>query len=478
MKKGYDLSPAMLKIPPKDTDIEAAVLGAIMLEKDKVQEVLSVIEDEGYFYDDKHKDVFTAIKRLYSSGRDIDILTVSDELKRTDKLDYIGGNYAIASLTMNVVTAANAVQHAYILKQKFINRELITLGGDLVAKGYKDDDCFENVAFAETKLFNLGVRNIGKGFVTAADAAFQISKQIDDLRNKKVEITGVTSGILTLDQTTGGWQDGDLIILAARPSMGKTSLAMQFGINAAIQNIGVGMFSLEMDVKRLTQRALSNLTGIHLEKINRGNLNDAEMDAFMRGCEQYAQMPIYTDETPALNVSEFKSKARNLVLKKDVKLIIIDYLQLMKIKIDSKNFSREQEVAKISSELKATAKELQVPIIALSQLSRNVESRGDKKPMLSDLRDSGSLEQDADMVIFPFRPEYYGNAEGESITTSEPVVLDIAKHRNGKCTEINMMADLSTQKWWVDAPFTSASFEKPNSPALKAANNYDNDVPF
>lgn len=453
-KPSLDVSTMMYgKVPPQAKELEEAVLGAIMLEKSAFDNVVEIIKPE-CFYVDAHQRIFKTFQSLAQKSLPIDILTVVEELKMREELDIVGGPYAVTKLTNSVVSAANIEAHARIILQKFIQRELIRISGEIIGDAYEDStDVFDLLDESETKMFNITNNYLKKNFDDIGSVLVKTIQRIDDLRNKQEEISGVPTGFPTMDKVTYGWQPTDLIILAARPAVGKTAFALNLVRSAALHPVKptpVAFFSLEMSSAQLVQRILSAESGILLEKISRGKLEDYEMQQlYSKGVTKLSEAPIYIDDTAGLNIFEFRAKARRLVNKHKVGLIIIDYLQLMSGAADGKQTNREQEISRISRDLKGLAKELQVPIIALSQLSRAVETRKESKmPQLSDLRESGAIEQDADMVMFLYRPEYYEitqNEMGESNRGETHV--RIAKHRNGSLETIKLRALLHIQKF-------------------------------
>ena len=453
-KPSLDLSTMVYgKVPPQAKELEEAVLGAIMLEKSAFDNVVEILKPE-CFYVDAHQRIFKSFQSLAQKSLPIDILTVVEEMKIKEELDIVGGPYAITKLTNSVVSTANIEAHARIILQKFIQRELIRISGEIIGDAYEDStDVFDLLDESESKMFNITNNYLKKNFDDIGTILVQTINRIDDLRNKQEEISGVPTGFPTLDRVTYGWQPTDLIILAARPAVGKTAFALNLVRSAALhptKPTGVAFFSLEMSSSQLVQRVLSAESGIPLEKITRGKLEDYEMQQlYSKGVNKLSQAPIFIDDTAGLNIFEFRAKARRLVNKHKVGLIIIDYLQLMSGTNENKQTNREQEISRISRDLKGLAKELKVPIIALSQLSRAVETRKESKmPQLSDLRESGAIEQDADMVMFLYRPEYYEintNEMGESNRGETHV--RIAKHRNGSLETIKLRALLHIQKF-------------------------------
>jgi replicative DNA helicase len=460
-KPAIDLSTMIYgKVPPQAKELEEAVLGAVMLEKSAFDTVIEILQPE-CFYVDAHQRIYKAFKSLADNHLPIDILTVVEELKRKEELDMVGGPYFITKLTNSVVSTANIEAHARIILQKFIQRELIRLSGEIIGDAYEDStDVFDLLDDAEEKMFRITNNYLKKNFEDIGDSLKKAIERIDHLRTSKDDISGVPSGFPSLDRITYGWQPTDLIILAARPSVGKTAFALNLVRNAALNPVkptSVGFFSLEMSSAQLVQRMLSAESEIHMEKISRGKLEQHEYEQLhTKGIKRLEQAPIYIDDTAALNIFEFRAKARRLVNKHGVGIIIIDYLQLMSGTGD-RGSNREQEISNISRNLKALAKELNIPIIALSQLSRAVETRKESKmPQLSDLRESGAIEQDADMVMFIYRPEYYENFSNENgESTKGETHIKIAKHRNGALENIKLRALLHIQKfeeWQDDGP--------------------------
>lgn len=453
-KGSIDLSTMVYgKVPPQAKDLEEAVLGAIMLEKSAFDTVVEILKPE-CFYVDANQRIYRAMLSLQQKNQPIDILTVVEELKSKGELEMVGGPYYVTRLTNAVVSSANIDAHSRIILQKFIQRELIRISGEIISESYEDStDVFDLLDEAESKLFEITNNHLRKNFDSIDSVLVKTVQRIEDMRNRTEDITGVPSGFPSLDKVTYGWQPSDLVILAARPAVGKTAFALNLVRNAALsptKPTPVAFFSLEMSSAQLVQRILSAESEIWLEKISRGKMEEHEMkQLYAKGIQKLAQAPIYIDDTAALNVFELRAKCRRLKNKHNIGLIIIDYLQLMSGG-GGKNQNREQEISTISRNLKTLAKELMVPIIALSQLSRAVETRkeGNKMPQLSDLRESGAIEQDADMVMFIYRPEYYditSNEMGES--NKGETHIRIAKHRNGSLETIKLRALLHIQKF-------------------------------
>lgn len=427
------------KVPPQSKELEEAVLGAIMLERDAFDKASDVITGD-CFYVDAHQRIFRAMEKLNSKRSPIDMLTVVEALKSTDELETIGGAYYLVKLTNTVVSTANVETHARIIMQKFLMRELIRIGGAITTKAYDEStDVFDLLDIAEESVSGLRMRNIRKNFKTLRKVMAENIQALEQLRLKDESITGVESGFPELDKVTNGWQATDLIILAARPAVGKTAFALTLVKNAARSFViqqqkyggkkkGVGFFSLEMNDRQLVNRMLSSESDIWLWRFNNGRLNDDQMQEIYNASEKMSELEIFIDETAALKISEFKAKARMMVRKFNVGLIVVDYLQLMK---DPAKKMREQEIASISSQLKEMAKELDIPIIALSQLNREFGKPGTgvREPQLSDIRESGAIEQDADMVMMLFKPS---DAEiDEDAELGNIFYNKIVKFRNG-----------------------------------------------
>jgi replicative DNA helicase len=428
------------KLPPQAVDLEEAVLGALMLEEDALTQIIDIIKPET-FYKDAHQLIFKAIQELFKRSEAIDILTVTNELKSTGELDQVGGPFYITQLTNRIASAANIEYHARILSQKFIQRQLIGISSEIIRDAFEDStDVFDLLDKAETNLYNLSESNLRREFRKIKDLMNEAIHEIEASRGHAEGIRGVPSGFTELDRVTSGWQKSDLIVLASRPGMGKTAFALTIARNVAVAfKRPVVIFSLEMSSIQLVTRLISSETQLPVEKLRRGNLEDYEWEQLNAKIGNLVESPLFINDTPALSIFELRAQCRRLKEQHNIELIIIDYLQLMSSPTEGRG-NREQEISNISRSLKALAKELNVPIIALSQLSRAVETRGGtKKPILSDLRESGAIEQDADIVLFIYRPEYYGiNQDSEGNPTQGLAELSIAKHRNGALKDINL----------------------------------------
>lgn len=429
------------KIPPRDPEMERAVLGAVMLEKDAYNVICELLKPES-FYEPAHQKIYNAIQMLGASQQAIDMLTVTEELRRQGELENVGGAIYITELTSYVVSAAHVEHHARIVAQKYLARELITFAANVESKAFDESNDVDTLLQeAEGKLFEISQRNVKRDVTQIKSVVEQAIHQIQVAANRESGLSGLESGYHELDKVTSGWQNSDLIIIAARPAMGKTAFVLSMAKNMAVNyNHPVAVFSLEMSNLQLVNRLICNTCEIESDKIKSGKLTPNEWDQLNNRIKQLNSAPLYIDDTASLSIFELRTKARRLVREHNVKFIIIDYLQLMNAS-GIKFGSREQEVSMISRSLKQLAKELNIPIVALSQLNRSVESRTDgKRPQLSDLRESGAIEQDADIVCFIHRPEYYcksgQDAEGNDIRNLAQFI--IAKHRNGQVTDINL----------------------------------------
>lgn len=447
------------KVPPQAKEMEVAVLGAIMLEKGAMDNALELLIPES-FYVESHQRIFEAMIRLYKKNQPIEILTVVEELKCSDDLENVGGPYYVTRLTNFVVSSASLEAHARIIIQKFMAREMIKISGETITDAYDDAmDVFDMLGEHEKKFTALTTGTHKQDFTSNDSALVKSIQRIEELRSMPSHITGIPSGFMALDKVTHGWQNTDLIILAARPAVGKTALALQIARNAAMNRkpTAVAFFCLEMSTGQLMMRNISAESEIWLDLIVSGRLENQQMNHIQTTVAELSKAPIFWDDTAAITIFELRAKCRRLKRKHNIGLIVVDYLQLMS-GMNERGYNREQEISQISRGLKQIAKELQVPIIAISQLSRAVETRkGDTKmPQLSDLRESGAIEQDADLVMFMYRPEYYeinANEMGES--TKGETHIRIAKHRNGSLETIKLRAMLHIQKFveWEETLF-------------------------
>lgn len=436
--------------PPQALDIEEAVLGALLIEPNVISDVLDQIQAD-CFYKNAHQKIFEAIAALATRNDPVDIFSVSDELEKKGLLEEVGGMAYLSRLSTKIGAAAHVEYHTKVLLQKFIQRELIAISYDIQKNAFDDtmpvDDLVDS---AEQKIFGLAERNMHNETETITSIINQAISEIEENQKREDSLSGIPSGYTGIDTVTFGWQKADLVILAARPSVGKTAFVLTMARNMAVDyNIPVGFFSLEMPATHLVKRIMVSETGLPIEKIRGARkMNDAEWQQLHQGLNKLSKSPLWIDDTPSLSIFEFRSKARRLVEKNGVKIIIVDYLQLMAGPPELRGM-REQEVAAISRNLKSIAKELNVPIIALSQLSRAVETRGgNKRPQLSDLRESGAIEQDADIVMFIHRPEFVGTPDEATYPGKTEII--IAKHRNGEVKDVEMRF-IATEVRFVDA---------------------------
>ena len=431
------------RIMPQDKEVEEAVLGALMLEKDAYTTVCDILRPES-FYEPSHKLIYEAIQNLGASQRPIDMLTVIEQLRLNGTLQQAGGPVLISELTSRVLSGANVEFHARIVAQKYLARELISFATSIEEKAFdSSNDVDDLMQEAEGKLFEISQRNVKKDVTQIDPVIGQAIAQIQAAANRTSGLSGLETGYKKLDALTSGWQNSDLRIIAARPAMGKTAFVLSMAKNMAVNfNTPVAIFSLEMSNLQLVNRMISNVCELEGQKIKSGQLSPLEWDQLMSRVKHLYSAPLFIDDTPSLSIFELRTKARRLVREHQVKIIIIDYLQLMNAS-GMKFGSREQEVSMISRSLKQLAKELNIPIIALSQLNRSVESRegrDGKRPQLSDLRESGAIEQDADIVCFIHRPEYYTksgeDAQGNDIRGLAEFI--VAKHRSGSVDDVKM----------------------------------------
>ncbi|WP_431137438.1 replicative DNA helicase [Psychroserpens mesophilus] len=489
------------KIPPQAIDLEEVVLGAMMIDKKGVDEVIDILSAEA-FYKEAHKIIFEAIFKLFENSEPIDLLTVSSQLKKDAKLDLIGGDFYLISLTQRVSSSAHIEFHARIILQKYIQRSLIKISNEIIEEAYDETkDVFDLLDNAEAKLYEVTQGNVKKSTETAQSLVIQAKKKIEEISNKE-GMSGIPTGFTKLDKLTSGWQPSDLIIIAARPGMGKTALTLTMARNIAVDsNIPVAFFSLEMSSVQLITRLISSETNLSSEKLRTGKLEKHEWEQLNVKVKTLEKAPLFIDDTPSLSIFDLRAKARRLASQYGIKMIMIDYLQLMTAGGSQKGGNREQEISTISRNLKALAKELSIPVIALSQLSRAVETRGgSKRPLLSDLRESGAIEQDADIVSFIYRPEYYKIDEWDdddrSPTEGQGEFI-VAKHRNGGLENIRLkfighlgkfdnLDDFDTPFGEFhskmnaaanDDTFKTDHFPSP-SDAFDAPEEDDNDVPF
>lgn len=429
------------RIPPQAIDIEQVVLGAMMLEKKAIDDTIDIL-NQNSFYDPKHQYIFKAIKDLFGSTQPIDLVTVTARLMKNGELEAAGGAAYISSLTNRVASSANVQFHARIIAEKFIKRELIRVSSEIIRDSFDETrDVFELLNSAEKDLFSIAENNMSKQVASMSNVVREAIQEIEKAAQNSDGISGVPTGFFDLDKVTSGWQRSDMIVLAARPGMGKTAFVLSMARNTAVDyNLGVAVFSLEMSAVQLVKRLIASEARIDAQKLRKGDLKDHEFQQMHSRITKLSAAPLFIDDTPGISIFDFRAKCRRLKQQHNIQLIIIDYLQLMSAKDGKGGGNREQEISTISRSIKEIAKELNVPIIALSQLSRSVETRGgDKRPQLSDLRESGAIEQDADIVSFIYRPDYYGIAtdeDGQSYNGIGEII--IAKHRNGSLERVRL----------------------------------------
>ena len=425
------------RLPPQAVEAEAAVLGAMLLEQDAISIVLEILDDTA-FYREAHRKIYNAIIALYDRNEPNDLITISEELEKRQELASVGGSFYVAGLVDSISTAANVEYHARIVLEKSLGRKLINVATQIASRAYESS---ENTADlldeAEQMVFALSQRNARSGFTQLNPILHDTFENIEKLHEQDSTVTGVPTGFIRLDEMTAGFQRGDLIIIAARPAMGKTALCLNIVRHVAVEaQVGVGLFSLEMTSHQLAQRMLCSEARVDSHLMRTGRLPGDAWSNLSIAVGALATAPVYIDETPALSVTEMRSRARRLMSEhNDIGLLAVDYMQLMRGPNDAEN--RQQEISAISRNLKALAKELNVPIVALSQLSRAVETRGgDGRPQLSDLRESGAIEQDADVVLFIYRPARYGDGEEQEENHAEII---IGKQRNGPVGTVDLV---------------------------------------
>ncbi|MDY3978700.1 MAG: replicative DNA helicase [Tidjanibacter sp.] len=489
-------------VPPQSLELEEAVLGALMLEKDGIITIQEYLSAEA-FYSEQHRKIYQAIEELASELKPIDMLTVTEKLKEKRELKAVGGAQFLAQLTQKVASASNLEFHAQIVAQKYVQRELIRAATEIQRRSYDEStDISDLIDYAEQEVFKVSEGHITRDVQSAKNIWLKTIGAIEEATKNGGTLNGVPSGFTDLDRMTLGWQPSDLIIIAARPSMGKTAFVLSMARNITVNHEKpVAFFSLEMSSTQLMMRLIVAESQLPSTDVRSGRLTPEQWSHLEQSTKPLAEAPMFIDDTPALSIAEFRSKARKLKSQYDIQLIIIDYLQLMTGSVDTRG-NREQEVSSISRSLKAIAKELNVPIIALSQLNRSVESRGgSKRPQLSDLRESGAIEQDADIVAFIHRPEYYGLNEDEGgNSTAGLAELIVAKHRNGavdtvklrfrseqaRFTDWDEIVSLSTPSKSYESDmngnlssYGEESFAADGSQTRGTARTtYDNDAPF
>ena len=422
------------KVPPHDVEAEQAVLGCMLTDRDSVISAIETLKKESFYRED-NKMVFEAIVNLYSKSQPIDLITVKAELTELGNIERVGGIEYLAGLTEKFTTSANVEKYIRIVDEKAVHRSLIQTANELVALGYDETEEVDNIMdMAEKKVFDLSSKKNVKGYSPLKNVLLESYGKLEELYNSNGKLSGTTTGFIDLDNRTSGLHDSDLIIVAARPAMGKSAFAINLATNAALKaKKGVIIFSLEMSKEQIGNRILCSEAMVDSNKLRTGQLEDDDWTKLASTLGRLSEAPIYIDDTAGISIMEIRAKARKLHIEKGIGLIVIDYLQLIQGS-GSRNASREQEISEISRSLKVLAKELNVPVVALSQLSRSVEKRDDKRPMLSDLRESGAIEQDADIVMFLYRDDYY-HPDSEKKNVSEVI---LAKHRGGSTGTVDL----------------------------------------
>lgn len=423
------------KVPPHDIEAEQAVIGSMLTDKDSVISAVEVLKEEDFYRED-NKVIYSAIMNLYNRGEPVDIITLKDELVSLGKFESVGGLEYLAELPEKVPTTANVEKYIKIVEEKSMLRTLIKTANELIVLGYDQTQEVEDIMdVAEKKIFNVMQRKNQKGYSSMKDILVESFTQLEELYNRKQHITGVPTGFADLDYKTAGLHNSDLILVAARPAMGKSAFALNIASNAAVRaNVPVAIFSLEMSKEQMGNRILCSEAMVDSNKVRTGKIEDEDWTKLAMASGELSESQIFIDDTPGISIMEIRAKCRKMKLEKNIGLVVIDYLQLVQGS-NKKSGSREQEISEISRSLKILAKEINVPVIALSQLSRAPEQRPDHRPMLSDLRESGAIEQDADIVMFLYRDDYY-NEESEKKNIAEVI---IAKHRAGSTGTVELL---------------------------------------
>ena len=423
------------KVPPHDLEAEQAIIGSMLTDRDAVISAIEILKEEDFYRED-NKAIYTAILNLYNRAEPIDIITVKSELESMGKFEQVGGLEYVAELPEKVPTTANAMKYIKIVEEKSTLRRLIKTANEIIELGYSPTEDVEDIMEgAEKKIFNIMQEKNQKGYAPIKDVLVESFTKLEELYNRKQHITGVPSGFTELDYRTAGFHGSELILIAARPAMGKTAFALNIATNAAVKaNVPVAVFSLEMSKEQLVNRILCSESMVDSNKVRTGKLEEDDWTKLAGAIGPLSEAEIFIDDTPGINITEIRAKCRKLKLEKNIGMVVIDYLQLIQGS-NKRGGSREQEISEISRSLKILAKELDVPVIALSQLSRAAEQRPDHRPMLSDLRESGAIEQDADIVMFLYRDDYY-NQDSEKKDIAEII---IAKHRGGSTGTVELL---------------------------------------
>jgi replicative DNA helicase len=425
------LAPSADRVPPHSHEAEMAVLGAIMLDRAAMNKVVEILPDAEGFYKEAHRQIFQAMLSMSERSITVDLVSLGEEMRRRGMLDVVGGSYYLAELNRSTPSAANIEHYARIVQEHSLKRQLIAAASTILETAFDPtSDALEEIDDAEKKIFDIAEKRLRKTYISMNKLAKDTFEQLARYASGNKEGLGVPTGYAKLDQLLGGLRKSDLVIIAARPSMGKTALALSIARNAAMEsNVPVAFFSIEMDAMQLSMRLLSAEAGVNLSKLLHGTINDHDFSELARKMDKLAKTNIYIDDSASMTIMELRAKCRRLKAERGIGLIMIDYLQMLSV---PKSESREREISTISRSLKQIAKELEVPVVALAQLNRSLESRSDKRPMLSDLRESGSIEQDADVVMFVNRPEYYQIATyDDGSPTENTAEIIVGKQRNG-----------------------------------------------
>jgi replicative DNA helicase len=424
------------RVPPQAMDVEAAVLSGMLLEKEAIAKAIEVLDDSA-FYKPAHQSIYRAMLALFERSEPVDLITLTEELRRRGELEKIGGEFFLAELTSKVTSAANIEYHAHIVLEKALMRQLITASSSVINKAYNEaEDALGLLDEAEQSIFDISEQRMKKSFVSMNVAVHKTMDMLQSIHGKHSGVTGVPSGFADLDNLTAGFQPSDLVIIAGRPSQGKTALVLSMARNAAVlHDVPIGMFSLEMSAQQLVMRLMCAEARVDAHKVRTGRLPEDEWKKLSMSVGRLYKAKIFIDDTPALGILELRAKARRLKAEHNIGMVIVDYLQLMQ---GPRAQSREQEISGISRSLKALAKELNIPVLALSQLNRSVEARTDKRPALADLRESGAIEQDADVVLFVHRPEMFGIEEQQGESTEGLAEIIIGKQRNGPVDTVKL----------------------------------------
>ena len=470
-RRAYEQNPVQMtgsegRVPPQAVDVESAVLGAMLLDKESIAKAIEVLTPDA-FYKPAHQTIFNAMIALFERSEPVDLITLTEELRRSGNLDKIGGEYYLIELSGRVSSAANVEYHAHIVLEKALMRQLISSSSEVISRAYSEtEDALGLLDEAEQRIFDISEQRMKKSFITMNTAVHKTMDLLQSIHGKHSGVTGVPAGFTDLDNLTGGFQNSDLIIIAGRPSQGKTALVLSIARNASVlHDVPIGFFSLEMSAQQLVMRLMCAEAKVDAHKVRTGRLPEDEWKKLSMTVGRLYKAKIFIDDTPALSILELRAKARRLKAEHNVGMIVVDYLQLMQGARNAQ--SREQEISGISRSLKALAKEINIPVVALSQLNRALEARSDKKPALADLRESGAIEQDADVVIFVHRPEMYGIEKdtGTGDSTEGLAEIIIGKQRNGPTDTIRLQFFKQYARFENRLPFRPDVMLMPAEPA-------------